>query len=41
MITGNSNKDAVVQSMKAGAAGFLVKPFKQETLLAKIRSCLN
>ena len=41
MITGHSNKDIVVQSMKAGASGFVVKPFKRETLVAKIRSCLN
>lgn len=41
MITGLSDKDVVVQSIKAGAAGFVVKPFNKEILLAKVRSCLN
>ena len=41
MLTGHGDKDVVVRSMKAGASGFLVKPLNKDTLLAKIRSCLN
>ena len=41
MITGRSDKRVVVQSVNAGASGFLVKPFNQQTLLAKVRSCLD
>lgn len=36
MITGQSGKDIVVESLKAGAADFLVKPFDRNTLQAKI-----
>lgn len=41
MVTGNSYKDVVVRSMKAGASGFVVKPFGRDELLGKIRSHLN
>ena len=41
MITGQVDKEIAVQSVKAGASGFVVKPFNKETLLAKVRSCLN
>lgn len=41
MITGQSDKDVVVQSVKVGAADFVVKPFNQEKLLVKIRHHLN
>ena len=41
MITGEGDKDAVMESVKAGASGFVVKPFNREFLLAKVRSCLN
>ena len=41
MLTGHGDKDVVVRSIKAGASGFLVKPLNKDTLLAKIRSCLN
>jgi CheY-like chemotaxis protein len=41
MVTGQSDKNVVVQSVKAGAAGFLVKPFNKETLLGKIVSTLG
>lgn len=40
MMTGHSDKDAVVRSAKAGAVGFVVKPLNREVLLAKLRSCL-
>ena len=41
MITGHSERDMVVQSAKAGASGFVVKPFNKELLLAKMGSCLG
>jgi CheY-like chemotaxis protein len=41
MITGHSDKDMVMRSFKAGAAGFLVKPFNKDVLLAKLASCLD
>lgn len=41
MITGHSERDMVVQSAKAGASGFVVKPFNKDLLLAKIGSCLG
>ena len=36
MVTGNSGKDAVKESIEAGATNFIVKPFDRATLLAKI-----
>jgi len=41
MVTGNSDKKAVIDSWRAGAAGFIVKPFNKEVLVAKIRGCLS
>ena len=41
MLTGHGDKEVVVRSVKAGASGFMVKPFNKETLLAKIRSCVQ
>ena len=41
MITGHSDKNVVVQSMRAGAAGMVVKPFNKQALLAKVRACLS
>lgn len=41
MITGHSERDTVVQSAKAGASGFVVKPFNKELLLAKMGACLG
>lgn len=41
MITGQSDKAVVINSLKAGAAGFLVKPFDRQTMLPRIRSLLN
>ena len=41
MITGHSDRDMVLRSVQAGAAGFLVKPFDKDTLLAKVASCLD
>lgn len=41
MITGHSEKAVVVESLKAGASDFAVKPFDKEVLLAKVRNFLN
>ena len=41
MITGHSEKSIVVDSMKAGAMDFVVKPFEKNILLAKLRDLLN
>ena len=41
MITGQSEGSVVVDSLKAGACGFLVKPFARDTLIAKLRQVLN
>ncbi|MCB2042801.1 MAG: response regulator, partial [Rhodoferax sp.] len=41
MITGQSDKGVVVESIKAGASGFLVKPIAKDLLLAKIRNSLQ
>jgi CheY-like chemotaxis protein len=37
MVTGHSQKDVVVHSLKAGAVDFLVKPIDRATLLGKLR----
>ena len=41
MITGQSDKGVVVESIKAGACGFLVKPIAKDLLLAKVRAYLR
>lgn len=41
MITGKSEGQVVVDSLKAGAADFVVKPFDRATLIAKISCVLN
>ncbi|MEO7937836.1 MAG: response regulator [Burkholderiaceae bacterium] len=41
MLTGQSDKNVVVQSIKAGASGFLVKPFNKDLLLTKISAILE
>lgn len=41
MITGQSEKSVVAESLQAGAAGFLVKPFERDTLLAKVAQALR
>jgi CheY-like chemotaxis protein len=40
MITGESEKGVVVESIRAGAAGFLVKPVDRHLLLSKMRELL-
>lgn len=41
MITGHSEKITVVESLKAGAADFAVKPFDKDTLLEKVQNFLQ
>jgi CheY-like chemotaxis protein len=41
MITGHSDKCTVVESLKAGAADFVVKPLDREILLGKLRGLLS
>jgi CheY-like chemotaxis protein len=40
MVTGHSERNIVVDSLKAGAADFLVKPFDKNTLHEKVRQFL-
>jgi PleD family two-component response regulator len=40
MITGVGGRDMVIESLKAGATDFVVKPFDKSTLLAKVRKVL-
>jgi DNA-binding response OmpR family regulator len=41
MITGKSDKDNVINSLRAGAADFVVKPFDRAILLGKVRQFLG
>lgn len=41
MVTGNSERDSVRSSMRAGAADFVVKPFDGDTMLAKVARVLG
>ncbi|AKH21976.1 hypothetical protein AAY24_01220 [Sedimenticola thiotaurini] len=41
MITGEGAKDIVVDSVKAGAVDFIVKPFNTSTLIKKIYRFIN
>ena len=41
MITGQSEKNVVVESLRAGASDFVVKPFDKDILLEKILRFLN
>ena len=41
MITGKSDKNIVMESMKAGATSFVVKPFDRDTLLDKVAQALR
>lgn len=40
MITGRGDRQAVMESLQAGAADFLAKPFDRETLLRRLRPLL-
>jgi CheY-like chemotaxis protein len=41
MITGHSEKHLVVDSLKAGACDFLVKPLQRDSILSKVRKVLR
>ncbi|MDP2759991.1 MAG: response regulator [Sideroxyarcus sp.] len=41
MVTGKSDKNIVMESLQAGAAGFVVKPFDRDTLLGKVAQALG
>ncbi len=41
MLTGKSEKDIVMESLKAGAKGFIVKPYKRDILVTRIREVLQ
>ena len=41
MITGKSDKNIVIESLKAGAVDFVVKPFDRDTLLGKVAQALR
>ena len=41
MVTGDSEGNVVIDSLKAGASDFVVKPFTSATLIAKITHALN
>jgi CheY-like chemotaxis protein len=41
MITGNSEKGVVVESLKAGASDFVVKPCDRNSLIAKVHTFLS
>jgi len=41
MVTGDSEGNVVIDSLKAGASDFVVKPYNSATLIAKITQALN
>ena len=41
MITGKSDKSVVMESLKSGVTGFVVKPFDRDTLLGKVAQVLR
>ncbi len=41
MVTGSNNKETVVKAIRAGANGFIVKPFNPATLLQSINYSVN
>lgn len=41
VLSGANQKDSVVQSMRAGATGFIAKPYDRKTLIAKVFSVLT
>jgi len=41
MITGHSERHLVVESLRAGASDYVVKPFDREIIMAKLRAWLT
>ena len=41
MITGRTDRDAVLQAAKRGATGYIVKPFQPDKVLEAINKLLN
>jgi two-component system chemotaxis response regulator CheY len=41
LITGNADRESVIRAGKAGAAGYIVKPFSVDTLRSKVREVLE
>lgn len=41
MITTEGSRDAVIAALKAGATGYLTKPFNQQDLQGKLLDCLG
>lgn len=41
MITTEGSRDSIIEALKAGATGYLTKPFNQQDLQAKIMDCLG
>jgi FixJ family two-component response regulator len=41
MMTGKSEGDIVIQSLRAGAIDFVVKPVERETLVGKVAQILR
>lgn len=41
MITTEGSRDSIITALKAGATGYLTKPFNQQDLQSKIMDCLG
>jgi two-component system chemotaxis response regulator CheY len=41
MVTSESQKENIIQAIKAGAANYMIKPFTMEELTKKILECLG
>jgi two-component system phosphate regulon response regulator PhoB len=41
MLTGNTEKDSVVQALQAGAQDYIIEPFKPRELLSRVERFLG
>jgi DNA-binding response OmpR family regulator len=41
MITTEGSRDSIVTAIRAGATGYLTKPFNQQDLQTKVMECLG